>query len=169
MLEVIKIKGGEMSKKFSIALIILVGMSLMISSQVFGQQKNIAGSGEKLGAALDDNYMVTLEIETPQIKKNISFVVASTDYQFTQYFPNAQISFQGNLEVKNNNILSLDYHLGLREEIGEKDGSAKDINTEWVENGCHGGVLLHKNKPTTIFKTDDRSYTISISKIINKK
>jgi hypothetical protein len=109
--------------------------------------------------------MVTLIIETPQIKKNISFIAANADPQFTQWFPNAQISFEGNLEVKNNNILSLDYHLGLREEISGK--VATETNTQWVENGCRGGVLLRENQQLTIFKAEDRSYAVSINKISN--
>ena len=157
-----------MEKRLFVVLIVFVSVMSLGSQLVFGQQNNTVGTSGKTENMLDANYTVNLIIETPKIKKNISFVVANKDFSFGQYFQDAFINFDGNLKIKGNNILLLGYQLGLKEKVAGEDIS-KTSENEWIENGCEGSLILEANKQISFFKTADRLYTINISKFTDKE
>lgn len=152
-----------MAKKSFIILMILIGIAIT-------RPQSASGAGE-----LDANYAVNLVIETPRTEENILFVVAGDKFSLCQIFPNSSISFEGKLDLKDNDIIAVDYHLGLKEQMSfkaktaEKDATNKTEEYQWVDNGCAGRLILNENQQTNFFKTLDRSYTIKISKFSHKR
>jgi hypothetical protein len=152
-------KRGMIVKKVLGTIAIAACFILTVSLFASAQEEKVVN--DKSLQALDSNYKITLTIETSQIKKDISFIIGSNDFEFGQYFSMAQVNFQGNLKVQKDSTLFLSYNLGIRGNIANKSS----IKSTWIDSGCRGGVLLQEGNDLTIFKAENSVYTINISKI----
>ena len=156
-----------MGKKSFVRLTSLIVVILLTGHLAFAQKmghKRMPKKAEFID--FPTNYVINLVVNSENLKEEISFVVASKNFSIVQYFPNAVLTFEGTLKQKDNSIFAIiNYKLGLREKIINKNDIEKSESSQWVDSGCINSIVLTENKQITIFKSTNRSYKIKISKL----
>lgn len=149
--------------------LIIVGLTFLMF--LAGQQSVLAEQESKKGITKDPetlkpetNYVINLGIDTNSLKENILFVVAGRNFGWTEHFLNADLKFGGNLYLKSESFL-ITYGLKLREKIIDKEDGKEGKEFRWIDNNLEGSTILYEDQPITLFKTTNRTYTITISKL----
>lgn len=117
------------------------------------------GSGSEI-TTLPENYIVTLSV-TPKDKptSEISLVVASTS--FTVATPG--LTFQGSLKAEEDGSFVLQYTLN----ITVADPAAAPHTLQQTVSTTTA-VRLRPDEPVQIYKSDDRSYKVALTRVADQ-